>query len=49
MNNVYLQDVDALSCDVGIELILLVKVTSKHLRGLIYRMLNLHRNTTTSL
>lgn len=45
----YLEDIDALSSNVAVDLILLVEVSSEHFRRLIDSMLNLDSNTTTSL
>lgn len=45
----YLEDIDALSSNVAVDLILLVEVSSEHFRRLIDSMLNLDGHTTTSL
>ena len=45
----HLQHVDTLSRDVRIDLVFVVKMTPEHLGRLVYRMLDLHGDTTTSL
>ena len=45
----YLQHVDTLARDVRVQLVLLVKVPPEHLRRLVHRVFDLHRDTTTRL
>ncbi len=45
----YLQDVNARPCYMAKQFVLIVKVSSKHLRRLVDRMFDFDRNTTSSL
>lgn len=45
----YLQYVDTLASNMAEELILFIEVTAKQLRGLVYSMLDLHSDTSSSL
>ena len=45
----YLQDIDTLPGDLAVHLVLVIEMPTKHLRGLVNGVFNLHGHTTAGL